>query len=393
MVIDGGRFPAPRPPEGLSGPAGRLPWLGSPLDEQQARAFQRAGVALGQAREGAARVLVREDAAVRPEAVAALVAAGRAADRDLAFHLGGEAGALARRLALGREDEPLLVWLKPGGSADPDRIASARPVEIAPRERGLPMPLLVDGAPATLPVTDRLVLPMGHWCQALWANLLGLGPFLWQEILGRNPVIALARLALAAIRSLSLDPQCLLGRVRRLGRRARVHPAAVVEGGWLGEGAVVGAGAVVRASVLGPGVVVEDQALVEGCVLGAGARVQRQAMVKYSVLGEGAAFAGTMQLGVLDRRAMVKHGSVLMDMAIERSVSVDVGERRVEAPFGVLGVCVGEGSTLAAGVTVAPGRRVPPGLTVLTGGDAVVRSIPPGLSGLVEVRDGRLVPR
>lgn len=393
MVIRCLRFPAPRAPEGLSGPAGALPCLGATLAERQDEAVRRVGLAFGPDDPAAGRVLIREDALVRPEAIAALIAAGEAAGRDLCWGVDGQAGELAGRLCLGLPAERLLVWLAPGGAMTEARVAASEQVRLPSQERALPIPLSVDGAPASLPVTDRLVLPMGHWCQALWANLLGLGPALWQGILGRNPVVALLRLAFAALRARSLRPERLLGKVLRRGRGCSVHPAAVVEGCWLGDGVQIGAGAVVRGSVLGDGAIVEDQALVEGCSLGPRARVQRQAMVKYSVLAEGCAFGGTMQLGVLDRGAVVKHSAVLMDMAWGRPVNVVVGDTKVEAPFGLLGVCVGEGSTLGAGVQVAPGRAVPSGLVIVSGGGSLLRRLPKGVRGLVEVRDGELVQR
>lgn len=393
-MIRGGRFPALRAPEGLAGPPGGLPCLGRTLGWHQEQALARAGAALAEGDDpSVGRVLVREDVLARPEAIRALIAAGQERGQDLSWGVDGEAGALRARLGLGQQEGPALVWLAPGGAASAERIQAAEAVIFPSKERLLPAPILQEGRAVGLPVTDRLVLPMGHWCQALWANLLGLGPFLWQEILGRNPALALLRLALAALRARSLQPERLLSRVVRRGRGCRIHPSAVVEAAHLGEGVRIGAGAVVRASVLGDGVVVEDQALVEGCSLGPGVLVQRQAMVKYSVLAEGAAFGGIMQLGVLDRRSLVKHTAVLMDMAWGGPVRVNVGESRVEAPFGLLGVCVGEGSTLGAGVQVAPGRWIPPGLAVAAGGDALLRRVRADLSGLCEVRGGELVPR
>lgn len=391
-MILAARFPAPRAPAGLSGPVAELPLLGGTLGSTQEAAFRRAGLRLveGTADEAAPRVLLREDALARPEALRALVAAGRKARKDLRWSLQGEAGELARSLSLGRPDEPLLVWLEAGGSASAARLAAAEAANLPSLERALPVPVVSQGR---LPITDRLVLPMNHWAQVLWANLLGLGPFLWQELLGRNPALALARLGWAALRSLSPRPERWMAHIGRRGRGCRVHPSAVVEASWLGEGVEVGAGAVVRAAVLGDGAVVEDQAMVEGCALGPRARVQRQAMAKYSVLGAGCAFAGTMQLGVLDAEAVVKHGAVLMDMALGAPVRVDVAGVRVDAPFGLLGVCVGRRATLSAGVVVAPGRVVPPELTVLPPSGQILRSIDPDLRGAAEVRDGRLVAR
>ena len=109
--IRGGRFEAPRPPEGLSGKAGDLPWLGLRLADRQERAFLNAGLKLAkweQASSGA-WVLVREDAAITAEAVQLLIEEGDRRGEDLAWRSGGRLGGLAEELFLGPE-EPLLVF-------------------------------------------------------------------------------------------------------------------------------------------------------------------------------------------------------------------------------------------------------------------------------------------
>ena len=387
-MIVGGRFAAPRPPEGIVGPAGEIPWLGASLAARQAAAFAEAGLPLvaGPIGPSLGAVLVREDAAVTADALKALADAGRAAGQDRRFSLGGRSGALATLLALGR-DEPLAVYLHGDGPWDLERIRAAPAVEIDPKERLFPPP---EPVMDTLAVTDRLVLPMGHWAQALWANLLGLGPFLWRGLLGRHPAVALGRIAWAALRAGSLNPARIAGKVVRRGRGCRVHPAAVVEACWLGDNVQVGAGAVVRGAVLGDGAVVEEQALVAFSTLSPGARVQRQALVKYSLLAEGAVVAGTMQLGVIDRGSVVKYGAILMDLAMGRPVTVLVGDARLPAPLGMLGVCVGARTTVATGVYVAPGRALPPDLQILPDPDAVLRRVEVGLTGAVVVRGGRM---
>jgi NDP-sugar pyrophosphorylase family protein len=242
-----------------------------------------------------------------------------------------------------------------------------------------------------LPITDRLVLPTRHWAQLLWANLLGLGPFLWRTLVGRNIVQVAGRLGWAVVRAGSVKPPAVMAKLGYRGTGCRVHPTAVVEGCWLGDGVDIGAGAVVRGAVLADGASVEDLALVEFSVLAPGARVQRQAMVKFSVLGASSAVGGLMQLGVLDHGAALKRTGVLMDMALGQQVEVVcMGERR-SAPLGLLGVCVGAGSTVGAGVQIAPGRCIPPDVQIAAGGHSTVSVIPAGISGLQVVRDGTLV--
>jgi hypothetical protein len=232
---------------------------------------------------------------------------------------------------------------------------------------------------------------VGHWLQLLWANLLGLGPNLWRLLAGRNVLEMAVHLGWGSLRARSVDPRRILAALGRRGRRCRIHPTAVVEGCSLGDEVEIGAGAVVRGSVLGDGVVVEDQALVEMSVLASLARVQRKSLVKFSVIRSRASVAGVMQLGVVDMDASVKHGAVLMDMALGQGVQVRVGEQLRDAPLGLAGVCVGARTVVGSGVQVAPGRCLPPDLRVVPSGASLLRSIPDDIEGPVEVRDGRLV--
>lgn len=400
--MTGGWFSAPRPPEGVTGPPGDLPWLGLPLRERQERAFLEARIGVhpgvvgedGEVAPGP-RLLVRQDAALAAATVRdALVLCARAehAEQDRVFVLGGRSGAFAAELGLGR-DEPLLAWI-PSGTPTLQRIAGAERVEIDPDERLVQVPVPGEAGVdlVEMPLTERILLPAGHWLQLLWANLLGMAPFMWRGLAGRNPVEAAVRLGWAALRAGSLQPMRVAGRLGRQGRDCRIHPSAVVEGCWLGDAVEIGPGAVVRGAVLADGVRVEEQSLVELAVLSPGAIVQRQALVKLSVLGSRAAVGGMVQLGVVDRDAQVKIGAHLMDMALDQGVRVHVDGVPVAAPLGLAGVCVGAGCFVASGVRVAPGRALPPGLRIVPPPGDVLQRIPSGLSGTVTVRDGALVP-
>ncbi len=178
------RFPRPRPLEGLAGAAGDLPYLGLTLAARQERAFLEVGISMATAHSprDQARLMIREDVVVGHKAVVALADRGLAEGRDLRWVTGGRSGNLAADLAFG-EDEPLFVFLASGGTVDPDRIAAAEPVVFDPEERLVELPATQghDGVEVVeLPLTEHFVLPAGHWLQLLWANLLGLAPFLWR---------------------------------------------------------------------------------------------------------------------------------------------------------------------------------------------------------------------
>ncbi|MEC9389945.1 MAG: hypothetical protein VX944_07700 [Myxococcota bacterium] len=390
-----GRFDSPVALEGLAGPATERIWLGRTLGERVEWAFMEAGVefcAEGPLPEDRGRFLIRSDVAVTRDAVNAF--ADAVGTTDARWEVGGRFGNFIADLSFG-DDGPWLVYLAPGGPVTPERIAQAAPLKMESKERLLEFPLSEDHHGASmveLPISDRLLMPTSHWLQLLWANLLGLGPFLWRNLMGSNILQVAFRGAWAAMKAGSLQPQRIGGQLGRTGKRCRIHPSAVVEGSWLGDDVEVGANAVVRGSVLATGTSVEDLAMVEFSVLGPGARVQRQAMVKYSVLGARSAVGGLMQLGTLDRAAALKRTGVLMDVSFGQGVRVVSNGQLHPAPLDMAGVCVGAGSTVGAGVSIAAGRMVPAGVQIVPSPESLVMRIPADIEGLVAVDDGTLRP-
>lgn len=375
--------------EGLDGPIGDRTVLGVPLTEWQAHAMAQAGAPLVQDSDDldAECIVAAPHHFYSARAVYLTLQAGRAAGRDLRCLT----DAVGPRPVNALTDEaPGLVYLRPGSGADlAVRAAAAEPITISAEEREIPGFTIGDGP---LRVADAWVLPVGHWTQLLWANLLALGPHLWSELAGRG-LLGGARLGWAALRAWSVQPEDVAARLVRRGAGARVHRNATVEGVWMGEGARIGAGAVVRGAVLGPGAVVEELAVVEGVVMGAGARVQRQALAKFMVIEAGAAHAGIAQLGVVGAGAQVKSGATLMDMTLGPAVRVQVRGELRPAPHGICGVCVGPRSVIGSGVRIAPGRAVPADLTVLPDPGTVLARVsrPAGATRAV-VRNGALEP-
>jgi acetyltransferase-like isoleucine patch superfamily enzyme len=263
--------------------------------------------------------------------------------------------------------------------------------EIPAEERLLP-PLSLESGPLNLYVANSWAIPIRHWLQLLWANLLGMGPFLWSALVGSG-ARAIFRALWVFLKARSFNPYRLAAAatIRELG--AEVHPTAVVEGCFLGKKARIGAGSVVRGCILGEGAVIEEMAIVEGSVLGPGSRIQRIGGLKFSVLEEAAVHAGLAQLGVIGRDAVIKHGVALMDMALGRGARVMAGGKLVDAPFGLAGVCVGPRAVIGQGVKIAPGRVVPAGVTILPATtDILTRlELPEGVTR-ARVEGNRLVP-
>ena len=391
------RFAALLPPrgpvEGLGRPLDALPLPEGTVGSARATALKHLKLELRAWADipvDAPRLLLRGDAIISEAALKGLMQHPGVGDHALA--IGGATGALLAQLAM--DDAEPTAARRTGGRGDPEaRLRAAPPAVLDPKERVHRFSLApgqFDTEAIELPLSDLIALPVRHWLQLLWANLLRLPPTLLRQVGSRNPLILLAQTVGAAWRAGSLHPLAVAGSMRFVGAGAAVHPSAVVEASWLGPNVKVGAGAVVRGCVLHAGAQVEALALVEGCVLAAGARVQRMAMIKYSLIGEAAMAAGYMQLGVLDQGSAFKLTSALMDQAFGGAVEISVDGRRRPAPLGLAGVCLGERTVVGAGVLVAPGRTVPPDLQIMPAPSLVLRRLPPGGRGRAIVDDGGL---
>jgi hypothetical protein len=379
--------PAPVPVADLGVTTAEAIWLGVPAGERQRAEALQAGLSEGPSSD---LVTLSPGALASAGALRRFVAASASLEGDVVGELAEPLGAWGREEAFG--DRALLVRLRGGGDATPERVAAARRVVVPVEHRVLPVKLADSpgGRSAEIPVADAVIVNASCWQGLLWANLLGLAPELLAQLLGPR-WLAPIRVAWAWLRTWSADPMVIAGALTRVGSGVRIHPTAVVEACVVGDGVQIGPGAVVRFCVLGAGAVVEAQALAQFAVIGPGAHVQRQALAQFSVLHPGSAVAGAMQMGVLGPRAAVKHGATLYDQHVDGPVRASVGGRLVPAPLGVLGVGVGAGTMIASGVHVAAGRTLPPDLRVLPARGEVLTRVPPGLSGTVELRDGSLV--
>jgi NDP-sugar pyrophosphorylase family protein len=345
-------------------------------------AAKEAGFSMEEAEPSGPCLLLRERVVIRPEALKAAWKLGQSRGESCTFVLGGELGAFLKGLP-GAKQGPVLAYVHDG--LPEGELSALESVEIDPLEKHLELGLPKKAF--SLQVSDRLWLPVDHWVDLLWANLLGLGPRVWGLAVGRPAPIAVLRLIWAAIRAFSFRHEHIVAKLNVIGAGARIHPSAVVEASVLGKGASVGPGAVVRGCVLGKGAKVEALAHCEGLVVGANGLVQRQALMKYAVLGQEAAIGGATQLSVLGQGAELKRGSYGMDQSFSGPVRYFHQGVLCEAPHGLLGVCMGEGSRLGAGVSLAPGRVLPPGVTVV--GHAVVHpDCPP--NSVVRAVDGKL---
>ena len=387
-------FSVPKLAESLSEEPSEWPVLGLTLKARQERAILWAGGDWAQA-DAPAQVWIRKDTFISEDALKLFVQTihkrGRTQE-SLYWNPTGELGILQERLMFGKV-EPLMYWFG-SATADPD-FSEAKALDVEPNFQpfSIDVPKEQFGVDMiTIPLTDYVVLPTLHWLQLLWANFIGLGPFLWRELGGRNAGWIAWRAIQASIRTRSVRPHKLIAGVRRIGKKCQIHPSAVVEACWIGDNVKIGANAVVRGCVIADDVRIEDLAMVEYSFLDCRAVVQRQAMVKFSVLCMRSAVAGVIQLSVMDRASSLKRGAYLLDMSFgEKKSQVTVDGVLHDAPLGFVGCCVGACTHIGLGVRVAPGRTLPPNLQITSDPEVLLRRVPKQIEGAVFVRAGTLM--
>lgn len=384
------RFSSAVVSESLTSNPQELPILGKPLQEVQDWAVRLSAGQWSSNEE--AQLWIRDDVYVTHQAIYAFLEVAKGQEKVVSWRADGLVGGFVEEIAF-EDNTPMMIW-SPTMSSWQDvwlQEASVLEIEVTAHTIAMPAPQAdMEYDLIQLPITDAVVMPMRHWSQTLWANLLGLAPYLWRELVGASPVQMIFRLGWAYLQGWSKDPRVLMRYLNRVGKNTFVHPSAIIEASIIGDNVIIGANAVVRGSIVRDNARIEDLALVEGSVLSYGAVVQRQAMVKYAVLEAKSSVAGVVQLGVVGENASVKRGGYLMDMNFANGVRVSKNGTLVDAPLGMIGSCICSDTTVGLGVAIAAGRWVPPNLTIVDQPQNVVSKIPDGLSGVVWSENGSL---
>ena len=368
------RFPHSLPEESIVKNVSEIPILGKTLGELQDRAVKQSGGKWST--DGVAQLWIREDVHVSHQAITLFLEKCRDSEKDVQWRAEGAVGGFVQEIGFD-DDTPMMVWLVEPDELDLERLNQSETllIDVKPFFLPIPAPQGVEKDLVSLPLALEIVIPVGHWSQTLWGNLLSLGPYLLRELVMDNSVKTIFKLAIGMVLTLSIDPKKLLIRFVQKGKDCKIHPSAVVEASWLGDSVTIGANAVVRGCILKDGSTVEELAVVEVAVLSEDTVVQRQAMVKYSVLSKGATVAGVVQLGLLGEKSSVKRGGYLMDMNFGGLVQVRYNGVAKTAPLGVIGCSVGAETTIGLGVAVAAGRAVPANLRIVMHPDHMLRSI------------------
>jgi len=203
-----------------------------------------------------------------------------------------------------------------------------------------------------LPASAVYMTPIRHWSCLVAANMLGM-PGLFLNALQHRAAAALSLPLRMMLRSGSVRPTRLLGKLYMAGRRCRVDPSAHVEAALLDRRVKIGPSAVIRACVIGEGATIGPGVMLEGCTIGPGATVNPGVVARCCVLGPEANLGSFfVQLSVLGSGAVMCPDSGILDFSFRNSVSVDLDESTVPCGSRLMGGCLGDRAFLGPTVKV-----------------------------------------
>ncbi len=394
----------------LDVPAADTWFLGGPLAAQMQRVLERAGLAVERVDsldEAAARAARHEDGALiahdsvafsrsvvrhlldgfaRGERAAVVAALPEARATSTLAHVSG----LARVDANGTPAFTAPLYAVRGG-ADP---GAAEPLLLPYKELewklALPVGML-GRAEEPFAGTDTYLVRVDHWSHVLRLNIAALVAQWFERAQSvRGKLWYLWR----ALCGFPWRRGRLVGAIRAVHRKARVHHTAHVEFSVVEEGAVIGAHATVKGSYVARGARIDDGAIVNVSVVGENAFVANGSMMLCCVLFPGAFSAQQrIQFSVLGPGSVALTGSYFYDLNFQRNVQVVHRGRVVDAGSRFLSVCVGPRARVAGGVWVASGREIPARALIVQPPGQVVHKIDAALAGskMTTVADKQLI--
>jgi acetyltransferase-like isoleucine patch superfamily enzyme len=229
-------------------------------------------------------------------------------------------------------------------------------------------------------LTARSAVTIRHWTHLLRANLCALAAEIDAEVL-RKPW----RAAWAFLRHGA--------RWSAVGKGAKVHPTARLEGCVVGAGAEIGAFSVLRGCVVGAGAVVEDHVTARGSVIDPGGHLGNYCLLNLCVVGASSSISHIGAQGsVLGRDSFLATFATPQDLNLSGNVRVAWDGRLVDTGGPFCGCAIGHRVRIGAGVTLAAGRSVPNDVTIVPAAGTVLARIPDVLApGVYAMGDGALV--
>ncbi|MFH1466353.1 MAG: hypothetical protein ABIO70_18360 [Pseudomonadota bacterium] len=243
-------------------------------------------------------------------------------------------------------------------------------LELTPELAAMEVPDLHPGVSTdgidTMVQGDEMICQVDHWALLQQVNILAMAAWGHQQRrhYTEGPLLPrLWRWLVLILRTRSLDPFRVAASLVHRGPGCVIHPTATVEASVLGRGVIIGPNAVVRGAMIGDGCRIDQQAGVAFSVLGTNVQVTYGAEVNLCVVMEGAMLsrAAGMQASVIGREAFVAQSAILMDRCFQGQVPVLVDGARVPSGRAFLGVALGHGARVGAGVVMGYGTELPNG--------------------------------
>jgi carbonic anhydrase/acetyltransferase-like protein (isoleucine patch superfamily) len=186
-----------------------------------------------------------------------------------------------------------------------------------------------------------------------------------------------------------------LGRKRNLvGRNAKIHPRAHLDGAIVGEDSVVGPGCVIRNSYVGAHSHLSDFTKIRNSVLGDHTHTLADASFSHVVSFGGATLANLLLRDViLGRNVFVTTGVIFWNQSLDKTITVLHRGEEHDTQRMALGGCAGHGCVLGARAILAPGRALPNRTTVVMRKEESVHKIQAAPTGTAMCwHNGALVP-
>jgi hypothetical protein len=265
----------------------------------------------------------------------------------------------------------------------------------------LPVPrtLVSSTHDARWPLTSTVVLRVRHWLHVLRASHLAPQVWLLERAL-RDPVRSAWRALLGLRTSSSAREAAWKRQFVFVGKRAQIHPTAIVEGSIIGDDVVIGPGSMVLQSIVGAGTRIEQRAHISQSTIGRRNFISLNSSMQACVTFDDAdPCANNLQACVVGPRAGLTSFVRALDTALHDDgrpagpVFVVDGTARRSVGELPCGACFGADTYVGAEVSLAAGRALPAGVRVVTAPSSLLRRLPDDVAaGTWVVEDGSLVP-
>ena len=255
------------------------------------------------------------------------------------------------------------LWVLPAGATEDDAIPL--PVVFKEKVLKLTVPKQITGVEEWVhPVTTSVCMHIRHWLHVLQANLLSI-QIRWVDHVVTHPFWTAGVLLRALIPGRGRIHWRIGRRANRFGKNVDIHPTALVEGSFVGDGVRIGPQALVRGSIIGAGSTLQERVNVTFSVIGAGSFVSKHSIVYACAAFEEAELCMKgMQMCLVGRRAALTARASPIDVVPGRKIRVKDGNAYPEIDVPLLGSCYGHDTFIGADVFIGPGRAIPNGIRV-----------------------------